>query len=129
MRPPAIGSDIVPQVPSRTNVTFTVARNSAIFPPSTAAFSFTISIPVIPRSVRFARSSALRTASSQLCGEAPMICVTRATAMCSLSSLEQERDPHVDPILDDEPPLDLHALSGDLEARDPAQGARGAREP
>src|SRR5262249_4775233 len=128
MRPPAIASAIRPQVPSRTNVTFTVARNSAIFPASTAAFSFTISMPVMPRSVRFARSSALRTASSQLCGEAPMICVTRATAML-ISSVEQERDPHVDAVLDDQPALDLDALPGHLEARDAAERARRAREP
>src|SRR5262249_13097532 len=71
----------VPQVPSRTNVTCTVARYSAILPSSTAAFSLSTSMPVMPRSVLLARSSALRTASSQLWGDAPITCVMRATAM------------------------------------------------
>src|SRR6185503_13095891 len=72
-------------VPSSTKVTSTVARYSATLPSSTAAFSFSTSIPVMLRSVRFARSRAFRTASSQLWGEAPMICVCRATAMLILN--------------------------------------------
>src|SRR5262245_56086753 len=81
----------------------------------------------MPRSVLFARSRAFRTASSQLCGEAPMIWVTRATAMPS-PSVQQERDLHVDPVLDDEPPLDLDALADDLEPGDAAERPRGTPE-
>src|SRR5437773_7508094 len=116
-----------PQVPSRTNVTCTVARYSAILPSSTAAFSFSTSMPVMPRSVLLARSRALRTASSQLCGEAPMTCVMRATAM--ISSVQDEGDLHVDPILDDQPALDLDPLAEHLEPGDAAQRARCARHP
>src|SRR5580765_7083419 len=95
------------QVPSRTKVTCTMARYSAIFPFSTAAFSFSTSMPVMPRRVLLARSSAFRTASSQLWGDAPITCVTRATAIVRSSSVQEEGDLHVDPILDDEPALDL----------------------
>src|SRR5205809_7054504 len=116
-----------PQVPSRTNVTCTVARYSAIFPPSTAAFSFSTSMPVMPRSVLLARSRALRTASPQLCGEAPMICVMRATAM--IPSVQDEGDLHVDPVLDDQPALDLDPLAEHPEAGDAAPRARRARHP
>src|SRR5262249_10625446 len=115
-----------PQVPSRTNVTCTVARYSAILPSSTAAFSFSTSMPVIPRSVLLARSSAFRTASSQLCGEAAMICVMRATAMRPV--LREEGHLHLDPVLDDQPAQDLDRLADHLEPRDPADRARGARQ-
>src|SRR2546427_8629185 len=124
MRLPLVGSDIRPQVPSRTNVTCTVARYSAILPSSTAAFSFSTSMPVMPRSVLLARSSAFRTASSQLCGDAPMICVMRATAILDRSSLEHEHHLHVDPILDDQPALHLDALLHHLDAGDVAERAR-----
>src|SRR6059036_3538797 len=113
---------MAPQVPSSTNVTCTVARYSAILPFSTAAFSLMTSMPVMPRSVLFARSRALRTASSQLCGEAPITCVMRATAMRP-PSLGDERDLHVDAVLDDQPALDLDALAEHLEAGDAAQRA------
>src|SRR5206468_1815679 len=112
------------QVPSSTNVTCTVARYSAILPFSTAAFSFSTSIPVMPRSVLLARSSAFRTASSQLWGDAPMICVMRATAILDRSSLEHEDHLHVDPILDDQPALHLDALLHHLDAGDVAERAR-----
>src|SRR5262245_50229712 len=108
-----------PQVPSRTNVTCTVARYSAILPFSTAAFSFRTSIPVMPRSVRLARSSALRTASSQLWGEAPITCVMRATA---IRSLQQEDELHLHAILGDVPALHLDALARHLEPGDVAHG-------
>src|SRR2546426_4951876 len=84
-------------------------------------------MPVMPRSVLLARSRALRTASSQLCGEAPMTCVMRATAM--ISSVQDEGDLHVDPILDDQPALDLDPLAEHLEPGDAAQRARRARHP
>src|SRR4051794_36752000 len=106
MRREALAGPGTAQVPSRTNVTCTVARNSAIFPSSTAAFSFSTSMPVMPRSVLLARSRAFRTASSQLWGDAPMICVMRATAIDRLL-LQQEDDFHLDPVLGDEPALDL----------------------
>src|SRR2546426_2512281 len=85
-------------------------------------------MPVMPRSVRFARSRALRTASSQLCGDAPMICVMRATAIRS-PSVEHERDLHVHPVLDDEATFDLHALADHLEPGDAAERPGGAGEP
>src|SRR5207247_10416398 len=119
---------MAPQVPSSTNVTCTVARYSAILPFSTAAFSLMTSMPVMPRSVLFARSRALRTASSQLWGEAPMTCVIRATAMTVGSSLEDEGDLHVDPVLDDEAALHLDALGQHLEASNAPQRARGTRQ-
>src|SRR3989442_5362566 len=127
MRLPLGASAMASYVPSRTNVTCTVARYSAILPSSTAAFSFSTSMPVMPRSVLLARSRALRTASSQLCGEAPMTCVMRATAM--ISSVQNEGDLHVDPILDDQPALDLDPLAEHLEPGDAAQRARRARHP
>src|SRR5262245_10892557 len=120
------------QVPSSTNVTCTVARYSAIFPFSTAAFSLSTSMPVMPRSVRLARSSALRTASSQLWGDAPITCVMRATAMVLPfrpdPSLEQKHDLHVHPVLDDLSAVDLDPLADDLESRDVAERARGTGE-
>src|SRR4029450_10543974 len=116
---------VVPQVPSRTNVTCTVARYSAILPSSTAAFSFSTSMPVMPRSVLLARSSALCTASSQLCGDAPMICVMRATAMWSL---QEEDELHLDAVLRDLAALDLDPLPQHLEPRDVADRPRGARQ-
>src|SRR4029453_4459005 len=114
---------MAPQGPSRTNVTCTVARYSAILPSSTAAFSLSTSMPVMPRSVLLARSSALRTASSQLWGDAPMICVMRATAM---TLLQQEDDLHVDAVLGDLAALHLDALPQHLEPGDVAQRPRGA---
>src|SRR2546428_12349514 len=84
-------------------------------------------MPVMPRGVLWARWRALRTASSQLGGEAPMPCVMRATAMAS--SLENEGDLHVDPILDDQPALHLDPLAEHLEPGDAAQRARGAHHP
>src|SRR5216117_2944928 len=81
-------------------------------------------MPVMPRSVLLARSRALRTASSQLCGEAPMTCVMRATAM--ISSVQDEGDLHVDPILDDQPALDLDPLAEHLEPVMP-RSVRAAR--
>src|SRR5262245_58946062 len=109
----------VPQVPSRMKVTCTVARYSAILPSSTAAFSLRTSMPMMPRSVRLARSSALRTASSQLWGDAPITCVMRATAM---RSLQQEDELHLHAILGDVPALHLDALARHLEPGDVAQG-------
>src|SRR5262249_39233103 len=100
---------------------------------STAAFSLSTSMPVMPRSVRLARSSALRTASSQLWGDAPITCVMRATAMVLPfgpipHSLEQEHDLHVHPVLDDLSAVDLDPLADDLESRDVAERARGTGE-
>src|SRR5262249_14400031 len=72
-----------------------------------------------------ARSSALRTASSQLCGEAPITCVMRATAIVR-SFLQHEGDLHLDPILANEPTIDLDGLAQDLETRDAPDRHRGA---
>ena len=54
-----------------------------------------------------------------------MICVTRATAMLPRFSLEQERDPHVDPVLDDRAAVDRHALPDHLEAREGVRTSKG----
>src|SRR3989442_15955451 len=81
----------------------------------------------MPGSFLLARWGALRTASSQRCGEAPMTCVVLATAM--ISSVQDEGDLHVDPILDDQPALALDPLAEPLEPGDAAQRARRARHP
>src|SRR5262249_55556821 len=103
---------------SRTKVTSKVVRYSTTLPFSIAAFSLSTSRPVMLRKVLFARSKALRTASSQLCGDAPMIWVCRATAMGRLLSsrlIEDEDDLHVHPVLDDLAVGDLHPLIDHLE--------------